>query len=82
MGIIQYLHIRECECTDNIMKENDVCTIFAVLLNLHVYSLLNSFYDLMVFTIIVFHNNSETFSNEKQLKKRVIRIAQSKSLFL
>ena len=42
----------QCECTDNVSKENYVCKIFAVLIILYVNSQLNGFHELMVFTII------------------------------
>ena len=53
------LNMIECECTDNVWKENYVCTIFTLLITFHVNSQLNGFHNLMVFTIIVFQNTME-----------------------
>ena len=36
---------------------------------MHVYSRLNGFHDLIVFTIMVFHNTRETFSKEKKFQQ-------------
>ena len=44
---------RDCE------KDNDVCTIFTILIIQHAYELLNVCHDLIVFTIIVFQNKRE-----------------------
>ena len=64
---MQYLNMRECECTDNVRKEKYVCTIFAVLIILYVNSRLNGFHNLMVFTIIVFLN-----TREKKFKRKTV----------
>ena len=53
-----------CECTENVRKDKDVCTIFAVLITFYVNLRLNGFYNLMVFTIIVFQNKRENISKE------------------
>ena len=57
-----YLVLLICECTDNLIKWKYVCTIFSVLISLYVNSRLNGFHELMVFTIIVFHNTRENIS--------------------
>ena len=53
-----------CECTYNVSKDNYICKIFAVLITLYVNSLINGFHDLIVFTIIVFHNTQENIFKE------------------
>ena len=58
-----------CECTDNVSKENYVCTIFSVLISLHVDSRLNGFQELMVFRIIVFMNTRENIFKSKTVSK-------------
>ena len=45
-----------CECTDNVIKENYVCKIFALLISLYVNSRLNGFHKLIFFKIIIFVN--------------------------
>ena len=57
------------EFTDNVRKENYVCTIFTVLIILHIYSRLNGFHNLMVFTIIIFQNIQENISKRKTVSK-------------
>ena len=56
---MDYINMRECECTDNVSKEKYACTTFAVLISLYVNSGLNGFHELMVFTIIVSMNTWE-----------------------
>ena len=61
--------MRECECTDNVSKDKYVCTIFTELIILHVYSHLDGFQNLIVFTVILFHNTREKISKEKLVQK-------------
>ena len=72
---MQYLNMRECECTDNVMKDKYVCTIFAVLITLYVNSGLNGFHYLMVFTIIVFLNTRDKIFKIKLFLKARHRVA-------
>ena len=58
-----------CVCTDNVSKEKYVCTIFAVLITFHVNSRLIDFYELIVFTIIVFMNTQENILEGKTVSK-------------
>ena len=42
---MEIITTEECESTDNVRKENYVCTIFTVLTNLHIYSQHNGFHN-------------------------------------
>ena len=43
---MQYFHMRECECTENVRKNKYVCIIFALLITLYVNLRLNGFHNL------------------------------------
>ena len=58
-----------CECTENVIKETYVCTIFSVLITLYMNSRLNGFHEVMVFTIIVFMNTRVMFLERKTFSK-------------
>ena len=58
-----------CECTEILRKDNYLCTIFTALIVLHVYSRLNGFHNLMVFTVIVFQNTWENIFKRKKVSK-------------
>ena len=55
--------------SDNVWKEKYVCTIFTVLIIMHVYSRPNGFNNLMVSRLLYFRIHRETFSKEKQFQK-------------
>ena len=69
---MQHLNMRECECTDNFMKEKYVCTIFLVVITFYVNSRLNGFHGLMVFKIIIFQNTRETIFKRITVSKRAL----------
>ena len=58
-----------CECRDNVKKEKYVCAIFTVIINLHVYTPLSVFHNIMVFTIIIFQNTQKNISKGNPVSK-------------
>ena len=60
-----------CECTYNVRKEKYFCIMFAVQITLYVSTRLNGFYELIVFTIIVFMNTQEKILERKTVSKSV-----------
>ena len=60
---LKLFNIGRCDFTENVRGEKYFCTLFMVLINLHVNSLPNVFYNQMVSMVIVFQNTREIFSN-------------------